>query len=137
MRKISKKGNILTENIIFLVLNLMFITILILFLFSRMGSGAVLEEKYAKQIALVLDSAKPGMTIRIDMEDAIEKATKELGEITGLVTINENIVTVRLQEGIGYSYSFFNDIDATTYLDTSTKGDTPADTGYILVVNEK
>ena len=133
MKRISKRGNILTENIIFLVLNLIFLTILTLFLFSQMGDGAVLEEKYAKQISLVLDSAKPGMIIRIDMEDAIEKATKELGEggIKDLVMIDENIVTVRLQEGVGYSYSFFNNIDATTYLDTSTN------TGYVFVVDEK
>ncbi len=130
MRRISKRGNILTENIIFIVLNLMFITILILFLFSKMGSGAVLEEKYSKQIALILDSAKPGMVIRINMEDAIEMAKKELGESERLVTINENIVTVRLQEGIGYSYSFFNDVDATTYLDTDGLG-------YVFIIDEK
>ena len=109
MRKISKKGEILTENIIFIVLNLIFLTILILFLFSRMGSAAVLEEKYSKQIALVLDSAKPGMVIHINMEDAIKEAKKELGKdkIEELVVINKNIVTVKLQKGVGYSYSFF------------------------------
>ena len=130
MRKISKKGNILTENIIFIVLNLIFLTILILFLFSRMGGGAVLEEKYAKQIALVLDSAKPGMIIHLNMEDAIEEAEKELDKISGLVVINENIVTVRLGEGSGYSYSFFNDVDATAYLDkTDNKG-------YVFIVDD-
>ena len=130
MRKISKKGNILTENIIFLVLNLIFITILILFLFSRMGDAGILEEKYSKQIALLLDSAKPGMTIHLNMEDAIEKAEKELGKISGLVAINENIVTVRLQEGVGYSYSFFNDIDATAYLDRDNLD-------YVFKIDEK
>jgi hypothetical protein len=131
MKRISKRGNILIENIIFLVLNLMFVTILILFLFSRMGSGAILEEKYAKQIALVLDSAKPGMTIHLNMEDAIEEAEKELGTISGLVVIDENIVTVRLQEGIGYSYSFFNDVDVSAYLDTAENK------AYVFVVDEK
>ncbi len=130
MRKISKKGNILTENIIFIVLNLMFLTILMLFLFSKMGSGAVLEEKYSKQIALILDSAKPGMQIHVNMEDAIKEADKELGRIDGLVTINENIVTVRLGEGKGYSYSFFNDVDATVYLDPTNNVE------YVFIVNE-
>ena len=131
MRKISKKGNILTENIIFIVLNLIFLTILILFLFSRMGGGVVLEEKYSKQITLVLDSAKPGMRIHIDMEDAIEEAKKELGEdkIGDLVVIKGNIVTVRLQEGVGYSYSFFNDVEVTTYLDTDN-------IRYVFIVDE-
>ncbi len=130
MRRISKKGNILTENIIFIVLNLIFLTILILFLFSKMGGGAVLEEKYSKQIALLLDSAKPGMIIHLNMEDAIEEAEKELGKISELVVINGNIVTVRLGEGSGYSYSFFNDVDATAYLDkTDNKR-------YVLIVDD-
>lgn len=132
MRKISKRGNILTENIIFIVLNLIFVTILTLFLFSRMGSGAVLEEKYAKQIALILDSAKPGMIIHLNMEDAIESAEEELGEsqIGNIVSIDGNIVTVKLQDGSGYSYSFFNDAEVTTYLDTTNNKE------YVLVVNE-
>ena len=70
-KRLNKKANILTENIIFIVLNLLFITILILFLFSKMGSAAVLEEKYAKQIALIIDSAKPFTEISLNMEDAI------------------------------------------------------------------
>lgn len=132
MRKISKKGNILTENIIFIVLNLIFLTILILFLFSKMGGGAVLEEKYSKQIALVLDSAKPGMRIHINMEDAIKEAKKELGEdkIGELVLIKGNIVTIRLGEGKGYSYSFFNNIDATAYLDSTNNIE------YVFVIDE-
>ena len=132
MRKISKKGEILTENIIFIVLNLIFLTILILFLFSRMGSAAVLEEKYSKQIALVLDSAKPGMVIHINMEDAIKEAKKELGKdkIEELVVINKNIVTVKLQKGVGYSYSFFNNIDATAYLDKTNNVE------YVFVIDE-
>jgi len=134
MRKISKRGNILTENIIFLVLNLLFVMILILFIFSRMGSATVLEERYAKQIALSLDSAEPGMRIHIGMEKAINKAKKELGEesLDDLVKINGNLVTVRLQEGSGYTYSFFNDVDvASPYLDPISK------TEYVFIVDEK
>ncbi len=105
----NKRGNILTENIIFIVLNLVFFTILILFLFSRMGDTAVLEEKYAKQIALIIDSAKPGMEINLNMEDAVKKAEDENWE-GKIVSISDNIVTVKLTDGGGYSYSFFNDV---------------------------
>ena len=41
-------------------------------------------------------------------------------------------MTVRLQEGIGYSYSFFNDVDVTSYLDTAEES-----TGYVFVIDEK
>ena len=105
----KKSGNILTENVIFIVLNLAFISILLIFIFTKTGSAAVLEEKYAKQIALALDAAEPGMTIQLEMEDAMEIADKENFPIGEIVKINGNIVTVKLRENGGYSYSFFND----------------------------
>ncbi len=125
----SKRGTILAENIIFIVFNLIFLTILIIFLFSKMGDAAVLEEKYAKQIALIIDSAKPIMEIHLNMEDAIKKASKEKWE-GDIVTIQENIVRIKLREKGGYSYSFFNDVDVTAYPDTNDKE-------YILTINEK
>lgn len=106
----KKRGNILTENVIFIVLNMLFLTILFLFLFSKMGGVGVLEEKYAKQIALVIDSAKPGMNISLNIKDAVEKA-KDENYKEKIVFIQDNIVTVRIKEGKGYSYSFFNDVE--------------------------
>jgi len=119
-RIISKKGNILTENIIFIILNLVFLSILIIFLFSKMGAAAVLEEKYAKQIALILDSAEPVMIISINMEDAIKIANKENRDLNNIISIQDNVVKVQLREKGGYSYSFFNDIDPSIYLNTSS-----------------
>ncbi len=119
-RIISKKGNILTENIIFIILNLVFLSILIIFLFSKMGAAAVLEEKYAKQIALILDSAEPVMIISINMEDAIKIANKENRDLNNVISIQDNVVKVQLREKGGYSYSFFNDIDPSIYLNTSS-----------------
>ena len=106
----GKRGTILVENIIFISLNLVFLAIVFLFLFSKMGGAAVLEEKYAKEIALIIDSAKPGMKISLNMKDAVEKASDEnyKGKV---VSIQDNIVTVQLKEKGGYSYSFFNDVD--------------------------
>ena len=121
-RMINKKGNILTENIIFIILNLVFLSILIIFLFSKMGGAAVLEEKYAKQIALILDSAEPGMVISLNMKDAIKIANKENRDLNNVISIQDNVVKVQLREKGGYSYSFFNDIvydiDFSVYLNT-------------------
>ena len=127
----NKKGNILTEDIIFIVLNLVFITILLLFIFTKTGSAAVLEEKYAKQIALLIDAAEPVMTINLNMEDAIKKAEKENFPAGEIVNINENIVTVKLREKGGYSYSFFNDVEVNANFDTMNKKE------YYFVITEK
>lgn len=110
----SKKGTILVENLIFIILNIVFLSILILFLFSKMGSAALLEERYSKQIALMIDSAKPGMTIHINMEEAIKKAEKEEWPTDKIFTIQDNVVTIKLREKGGYSYSYFNDVKVNT-----------------------
>ena len=116
----SNKANILTQNIIFIVLNLVFLSILVVFLFSKMGSAAILEEKYAKQIALILDSAEPGMIISLNMEDAIKIANKENQDLNNIISVQNNVVKVKLKEKGDYSYSFFNDIDFSIYLNTSS-----------------
>ena len=113
----KKRGQILVENIIFIVLNLIFLTILILFLYSKTGGEAILEEKYSKQIALLIDSAKPSMTIQLNMEDAIEKAEDNGWDKDKIVSISGNTVTVKLREKGGNSYSFFNDVNISKFPD--------------------
>jgi len=128
----NKAGNILTENVIFLVLNIAYITILLLFLFTRTGEAPVLEEKYAKQIALMIDASEPIMTVSVNMEDAIKLAQKNDFPLDEIVTINDNVVTVKLYgESYGSSYSFFNDVEAHANLDTVNKK------SYYLTINKK
>lgn len=106
----NRGGKILIENVIFIILNLAFLAILVLFIF-RQGAGAVnLEESYSKQLALLIDSAKPGMTLLVNMHEVSEdewfiKNFQKSVKITG------NVVTVKLSEKGGYSYSFFNNVE--------------------------
>ena len=128
----NKRGNILTENIVFILLTLIFFSIIITFIFSRSGGSALIEEELAKQTALIIDSAKPGMIIRINVEEALEKANTE--KFTkNIITIQGNVVTVKLREKGGYSYSFFNNVDANVFPDTSSS----KIKDYVIVVNEK
>ncbi len=125
----KKRANVLTENIIFIILNLVFLTILFLFLFSKIGGAAVLEERYAKQIALIIDSAEPGMSITLKMEDAFKEVKDEEWDEENMVSITDNLVTVKLSEKSGYSYSFFNNVDADAYPKNNKE--------YFLTINEK
>ena len=131
-KRTGKKGDILVGDVIFLVLNLVFLAILIIFVISKTNDASRFEEIYAKQIALIIDSAKPGMTIYLNMEDAIEKAMDENQNIGTLVRINGNMVTVKLKEKGEYSYSFFNDVNVSAYLDTESNKQE-----YVIIVNEK
>ena len=113
----NKRGTLLLENVIFIILNLAFLAILILFLFKQ-GSGAiVLEQSYAKNIALLIDSAKPITEMKLNMKEGIELAEKNGLSREDIVKINGNIVTVKLSEKGGYDYSFFNDVDVSIYPD--------------------
>ncbi len=112
--KKNRRGQILASNLIFIALNLIFLTLLVLFVVNRTGTDASVEEKYAKQIALMIDAAKPGMKIHLNMEEAIERAEKN-GFANKIVLVKGNVVTVKLREKGGYSYSFFNDVNATAF----------------------
>jgi hypothetical protein len=131
----KKKGTILVENIVFIILNLLFLSILVLFL-VRQGSGAILlEQTYSKQIAMVIDSAKPDMIIKMDMYKGKKLAEKNGLDFNDAVKIEENTVIVKLSKKGGYSYSFFNDVDVSPY---AAKDDKEEYTGmYVFEVHEK
>lgn len=116
------------ENIIFIILNLLFLMILMIFLAKQGGGAIVLEQSYAKQIALLIDSAKPGMTMVIDMEKGKKLADKNGIDFSEVVKINGNSVFVKLSSDGGYSYDFFNDVGASTFSDK---------TNYVVIINEK
>ena len=125
----NKSGTILIENVIFIVLNILFLVILILFLY-RQGNGAiVLEQSYAKSIALLIDSAKPITEMKLNMDDAFILAQKNGVKPEDIVKITGNIVTVKLSDKGGYEYSFFNNVDVTTYPDISPNKN------YIIKIN--
>lgn len=122
----NKRGSgadILNHNVIFIILLLIIMVAAMYFVISKLNGSGVMEEKYAKEIALSLDAAHPGMMITLNMSDAVKYAEKNLGEknIGKIVSIKGNQVTVKLaQEGAGYTYSFFNNVNVTNYyLDNS------------------
>jgi len=109
----NKKGvDTLTERIVFLVLIALF--------FGLMFAGVTLvgrqitlyEQVYAKQIALIVDKAEPGMDIEFT-NFKIFKLAADNNAPNDIVSFNNelNIVTVRLSSGKGYNYKFFNDVD--------------------------
>jgi len=107
------------ENLVFIILNILFLILLVLFLL-RQGEGAiVLEQAYAKEVSLLIDSAKPGTTMLLNIEKGKKLADKNNVAVDDIIQINNNMVTVKLSESGGYSYSFFNDVDASTYPDTT------------------
>ena len=103
------RENLLIGNLVYLI----FVLVLVIGLFffvGRAGSQAPLfEQVYAKQIALLINKAQPGMEFELDTFDLIEIARKNgyNGEIVFIDNVN-NVVNVKLRNGKGYSYEFFS-----------------------------
>ncbi|HUS50686.1 MAG TPA: hypothetical protein VMZ91_11005 [Candidatus Paceibacterota bacterium] len=110
----KKADTVVLETTIFIILNLVFIAILLIFVWSS-GKGAFnYEESYAKQIALLIDNSKPEMTLSLGINKGVEIA-EEKGikkeDINKIVRIDEkeNRIIVDLTGKGGYSYQYFSD----------------------------
>ena len=109
----NKKGvDLLAENIVYIVVVVLFLSAMF-FAVNQVGRQVTLyEQVYAKQIALMIDKAEPGMQIeyrnfRMFKFAADNNAPREIVHIDNVA----NVVTVRLSPGNGYRYEFFNDVD--------------------------
>ena len=114
----DKKGSdLLQQYVIFIVLNLIFMSILIFFISSKINGVSVLEESYAKNIALLIEASTPVMEMKLEMGNAFDLAEEKNIARDEIVKIENNSVTVKLSATSGYTYGFFNDVDVTAYAD--------------------
>jgi len=111
MIKNKKGGTEVLETTIFIILNVVFVALLLIFVYNSKNGAIVYEDIYAKQIALIIDNAEPGMVIGINMETLLEKAEKNGISKEKTVSIKGNEVIVSLSENGGRGFSFFSDYD--------------------------
>ena len=109
----NKKADLLHENVIFIVLNVIFFVMMILFISMKGSAIYIAEEETAKQIALIIDSAKPGTQIEINLKDYFEKVENEgMNRERSIFIDNEkNIVVAKGSSDSFYDYSYFNDVN--------------------------
>jgi hypothetical protein len=120
---INKKANtLLTERTIFIVLNLVFFMIMLFFVYTAGGRVFVLEQFHAKKIALVIDNIEPGMSVYLDVNEAVEAAKKNGLDENSIFTINKDNGSVRvyLQKQGGYSFEYFSNVDIELKLSGNT-----------------
>ena len=116
-KKVNRKRNVradslMFEMVIFLVVNVVFFIIMLLFVQSAGSKAFVYERVYSKELALLIDNAKPGMEIELDVSKYYEFAEKN--KFTGkIIEIDneKNKVKIRLTQGGGYEYVFFRGLD--------------------------
>jgi hypothetical protein len=82
--KENKRGSanaIAWPEITYLILFLVFAFILLVFAKNSIGGASINEEIYAKKIALIIDGARPGTDITLDVTDAYNIALKEKRDV--------------------------------------------------------
>lgn len=110
----KKASDLLSGNVVFLILVIVFIVILFLFVYSKSSSVSLIEEQTAKQIALMIDASKPGTQVIMNIEKVLEKSAQE-----NPIRIEGNHVRVQLSEKTGYSYGFFNNVEVESEISVS------------------
>ena len=100
------------DETIFLILNLVFFVILLTFVYNAGSRAFVYEESYAKQIVSIVDNAKPGINVLLDVSKGLEVGRKNGIVVNNNFRVdnNENKIMVRLSSN-GYSYKYFSDYD--------------------------
>lgn len=110
------------EHTVFILLIIIWVIILGMALYRVQHNTALYEQLYAKEIALVIDRAEPGMEVQFDLTRAYNLATKNnlKGEIMR-IDPREHTIIVRLTDGKGYSYHFFNNAVISWNADKTTR----------------
>lgn len=103
----NRRGDILMSNVVFILLVILFFSILLTFVVKQSSKEYILEDQAAKKIALAIDAAKPGTQIFLNLANVLEKNVRDEP-----ITIQGNIVYVKLTEKTGYGYAFFNNVKA-------------------------
>ena len=114
MKLKNKKGDVALINVImFLVLNLVFVSVMFVFVDYAGSRALIYEQSYAKQIALIIDNAKPEMVVLLDVERAIKFAKENNQELKNVFRLDneKNKITVHLTKQGGYGYIYFSDYD--------------------------
>lgn len=113
----NRRGDIadlLPDQIVYLILLALFVVGMFAFIYKQQNEATKWEDYYAKELSKMINLAKPGDEIQINVQKASEVAKKnkydsysEMFDFDNL----KNRVCVRLSSSGGSCYKFYNDID--------------------------
>ena len=109
----------LSENVIFIIVTITFFGILVFFLSALGTNDSSFEQTTAKNIALVLDNAKPDTEIYLDISEFLFRAEKN--KFSPVIEITEGKVFAKLKEGKGYSFNYFTQFKINYELNKDTR----------------
>lgn len=113
--KNKKSQSLITGVIMFLVLNVVFFSIMSIFVNSVGTTASFIEKEYSRKIALSLDKFVPGTEVSVDISELYSYARNNnyAGNIV-IMDYTNNKVTVKLRNGEGSSYYYFTKLNPAT-----------------------
>ena len=113
-KKAESFGDLLFDNVIYLILLVMFIIGFMYYIYARADGAETWGDYYAKEIVKVINFAEPGDEVWLDVhkgsEIAVKKKVKSLSEMFTIDNV-QNKVCVKLGLGRRTCYSYFNEVD--------------------------
>jgi hypothetical protein len=115
---INKKASQMpTENIVFLVLNIFFFCALLFFVLRTASNTAIVEEVYAKKLALIVDQMQPNSEMNVSVKGLYE--TMDANKFEEFpIRVSGNIITVSAAKNSGSSFRFFSAVTPVFSIDS-------------------
>ncbi|MEM4271863.1 MAG: hypothetical protein QXD13_02140 [Candidatus Pacearchaeota archaeon] len=116
LKKIGKKGKFgdtLMNNLTYMIVLIVFFAGMMLFIQTKMNGAGVWEDFYAKEIAKVINAAKPGDYVTLDVRSATKIAAKNKIGFEEIFSFDndKSDVCVKLSAGGRSCYSYFNQVN--------------------------
>ena len=101
----------LTGIVVYYVVVIIFLLLGLSVVYIKTHDSSVQEQVYAKQIALMIDKAKPGMNISFDISKMYEIASKNKynGNVINIDSNNKKVYVNLISEK-SYQYNFFSNV---------------------------
>lgn len=113
MNKRGDADNILTSNVIYIVLFAVAFLGLFLYIVSFQDGALLWQDFYAKEIAISIDSLSPTADVNVSMSNVLPIALKHHVPLEKIVTVDNvnHLVEVRLTSDSVSRFPFFADVE--------------------------
>lgn len=106
----NKRGALLLGSVIFIILNVVFLSIVAFYITRSGNTASVFEETYSKQIALFIDGAKPGTRIELDVSEIYSIGRDNNFPPIIKLECEKNRVITQLTKTGSYAFEYFSDL---------------------------
>jgi len=112
LNKKASIGDFLKENVVYIILLVMFVIGMFAFVYQKKDNAGFWEEYYAKEIAKVIELSEPGDEIVLDVQKITEIASaNDVKDLKSIFVFKKNEVCVKLNAGDYMScYKYLNEV---------------------------